>query len=299
MGKFSNSKNQNPALSRNRKLYTCPNSTCPNRSHYTPTCPNITGKNPSPKPAATPPVEPSPKTFTNSHTQNLDVARAAEKVTNTLGGTFDRAAAIAVEKETELSPTVTEAGVKEWRNTKSMRHRDNDQPAVIHPDGKKEWWQNGKLHRSGDQPAIVWADGTQEWWWDGKLHRANDLPAVVWANGTQIWLQHDQQHRDNDQPAVVWKNGIQVWYWYDKQHRVLGPAFISPGTNGYQEWWVNDEETKHPDLCEQACAPARTSEEKTQLALLCLHDDPVVAAIAAHNPDCSEEGKTAYYLKHT
>ena len=36
-----------------------------------------------------------------------------------------------------------------------------DQPAVIHPSGRRDWYQNGKRHRDNDQPTIICADGTQ------------------------------------------------------------------------------------------------------------------------------------------
>jgi hypothetical protein len=49
----------------------------------------------------------------------------------------------------------------------------NDQPALIHVDGVREWHQNGKLHRDNDQPAIICADGAQSWYQNDQLHRDN------------------------------------------------------------------------------------------------------------------------------
>ena len=55
----------------------------------------------------------------------------------------------------------------------------------------KHWWM-GKLHCDKDQPAVIYPDGTREWWQHGKLHRANDKPAVIFAGGEQRWYQHGE-----------------------------------------------------------------------------------------------------------
>ena len=144
--------------------------------------------------------------------------------------------------------------------------------------------------------AVFYPDGRQMWYQHDQLHRDNDLPAVVYPDGTRIWYQYGKIHRGGDLPAIVYADGIQEWYQHDKLHRTSGPACIDP--NGYQEWWVRGEETKFRKLCEQACTVAHTEEEKHFLSALCLHDDPVVAAVAAHNLSCPEEGKVIYCLKH-
>jgi len=58
------------------------------------------------------------------------------------------------------------------------RLRDGDQPAIVYKNGKKEWYQNGKLHRDGDKPAVIDADGTQRWYQNGELHRKLGLPVI-------------------------------------------------------------------------------------------------------------------------
>ena len=332
-----------------KKLYACANKTCPNQSHYTPSCPNLGRESSCPGPSSSAAlVEPFPETFSRKgYPQNGDssglagkVTGLAGKVTGSAGGMFDRAvaAAEAAVREPESFPTMCSDGTVEWKDTSGELHRENDRPAVIHSDGAKEWWWHGAQHREGDQPAVIYPGRRQEWWWHDQLHRDNDLPARIYADGRQEWWWHDQLHREGGQPAIMYADGSRIWYqhgklctvvhsngteewflnndyhrdgdlpaisypngtrsWrrYGEPHRVLGPALTYP--NGYQEWWFRGTETEHPDLCEQACAPARTEEEKTQLALLCLHDDPVVAAVAAHNPSCPEEGVAAYYLKH-
>jgi hypothetical protein len=67
-------------------------------------------------------------------------------------------------------------------------HRE-DGPAVIHPDGGKEWWLNGERHRSRG-PAIIYSDGSQEWYRNDQLHRLNG-PAIKCAdNGAQIYYRN-------------------------------------------------------------------------------------------------------------
>ena len=94
----------------------------------------------------------------------------------------------------------------------------NDQPAYIHPNGTRWWYQNGNRHRDNDQPAIIYSSGTQQWHQNGNLHRDNDQPAIIHANGTQEWYQNDKLHRDNDQPAYIDTNGTQAWYKNDVQY---------------------------------------------------------------------------------
>ena len=48
-------------------------------------------------------------------------------------------------------------------------HRDNDQPAVIYPDGTKYWYQNGMPHRDNDQPAVIYPAGTKFWYQHGRF----------------------------------------------------------------------------------------------------------------------------------
>lgn len=43
----------------------------------------------------------------------------------------------------------------------------DQKPALkVHPDGTKEWYQNGRQHRS-DGPAVEHPDGTKEWYING------------------------------------------------------------------------------------------------------------------------------------
>jgi hypothetical protein len=93
-----------------------------------------------------------------------------------------------------------------------VRHRDNDEPAIITTDGTRYWYQNGELHRDSDEPAIIDADGTREWYKNGKKHRDNDEPSVIWANGSLHWYKLGERHRDNDESAVIIVDGSRHWY---------------------------------------------------------------------------------------
>jgi len=43
-------------------------------------------------------------------------------------------------------------GWQQWTNKKGQPHRDGGLPAVIHGDGKKEYWKNGKQLKDKTAP---------------------------------------------------------------------------------------------------------------------------------------------------
>ena len=44
------------------------------------------------------------------------------------------------------------------------RHREYDQPAIIHADSSQEWWKFNRLYnRSKDQPNVIWGNGRKQW----------------------------------------------------------------------------------------------------------------------------------------
>jgi hypothetical protein len=87
-------------------------------------------------------------------------------------------------------------------------------PAVIYPDGSKEWRKNGKMHRDGDLPAYVNKDGTMGWYRDGVLHREDDQPAFVKADGGRMWYVDGRLHRNVDRPSIVYPDGRCEWHKY-------------------------------------------------------------------------------------
>ena len=79
----------------------------------------------------------------------------------------------------------------------------------VHPDGAKEWFQNGMFHRL-DGPAVEYSDGSKGWYQNGMRHRL-DGPAIEYPNGTKEWYQNDKRHR-LDGPAIEFYHGDKEWY---------------------------------------------------------------------------------------
>ena len=115
-------------------------------------------------------------------------------------------------------------------------HRNKDQPAIIEPDGSRQWCKHGLPHREGDQPAFIGSDGSRFWYKDGKSHREGDQPAAIHSNGIREWYKYGKRHREGDQPAQIWANGTLMWYKHGKVHRDGDkPARI--WEDGTREWW--------------------------------------------------------------
>ena len=64
-------------------------------------------------------------------------------------------------------------------------HRE-DGPAVVHANGYKAWFINGKRHRE-DGPAVEYPNGDKSWYINGKRHR-EDGPAIDDVNGYKEWF---------------------------------------------------------------------------------------------------------------
>jgi hypothetical protein len=107
-------------------------------------------------------------------------------------------------------------GLREWRKN-NLLHRDNDMPAVIDNNGM-EWWTRGVPHRIGG-PAVINTNNSKFWIQNGKFHRDDDLPAIC-SKDEQVWYQHGKKHRDGDKPARIWGN-IQEWYHYDVLYKTV------------------------------------------------------------------------------
>ena len=89
----------------------------------------------------------------------------------------------------QLQRRVHEDGTISWHNSANQLHRVNG-PALIHPNGFQEWFQNGQLHRVNG-PAMVGIEGTQLWIQNGLLHRT-DGPAVD-SPGEKSWYLNGKQ----------------------------------------------------------------------------------------------------------
>ena len=83
-----------------------------------------------------------------------------------------------------LECRVDSHGNVRYYNAQVQLHRVHG-PAVMHENGKREWWQAGILHRV-DGPAVERPDGFRSWWQNGWLHRV-DGPAVEYSDGSCGW----------------------------------------------------------------------------------------------------------------
>jgi hypothetical protein len=110
------------------------------------------------------------------------------------------------------------------------------EPGYINLNGSsciKTWYKNGLRHREGDQPAVVHSSGRREWWVDGVLHRAGDLPAITEeltppsVGSYTAWYSYGRLHRTGGQPAVIRTNSGGIYS---------------------REWWVHGVPTRERDL---------------------------------------------------
>lgn len=84
-------------------------------------------------------------------------------------------------------------GNREWRLPDGGLHRDGDLPAVIWPDGTREWWYMRRRHREAG-PAVVYPDGGFVWYWEGEKVTAEEWHARRYAK--EISHQDEQTDRD-------------------------------------------------------------------------------------------------------
>ena len=94
-------------------------------------------------------------------------------------------------------------------------HRENG-PAIKWPDGKKEWWVDGKRHRL-DGPAIEHSSGTKKWYVNGKRHRLSG-PAIEYDNGNASWYINGGKLNTKKVEAWIKDNNINL---KTKEHQVL------------------------------------------------------------------------------
>jgi len=130
------------------------------------------------------------------------------------------------------SVTIYEDGRNVWKRGNAI-HREDGAPAVIQPDGTREWYLYGNLSRA-DGPAIEHADGTKEWFKNGLRHR-EDGPAVISPGGPREWYLNGNCHRDGG-PAVEKPDGTKEWFRNGHHHREDGPAIEQ--ADGRKYWYL-------------------------------------------------------------
>jgi len=122
---------------------------------------------------------------------------------------FRRGGAREPDSDSDLMRVVEHDGTVTYRNIAGQLHR-TEGPAVEHPDGRREYRQNGVLlYEIGDDGSALYRD-------DGRLHRECG-PAVERPDGSKEWFRHGKRHR-KDGPAIEHADGS-VGYWVDGQCR--------------------------------------------------------------------------------
>ena len=93
----------------------------------------------------------------------------------------------------------------------------NKPECIIHPNGTKYWYLNGKRHREGG-PAVVQSNGTKIWYLNGKYHR-EDGPAIEYADGTKGWWLNDEGVHP-EALVDLWLER-EIFCWYDETTETL------------------------------------------------------------------------------
>ena len=140
-------------------------------------------------------------------------------------------------KKKKINKVVELNGKICFYNEKGQLHSRKDKPAVIWPEGTKEWYHNGQRHRENDKPCIEDDSGFKEWRIHGNLHR-EDGPAHIHPKGRKEWYLNGKPHR-KDGPAVIRANGDKEWWLEGKLHRDDGPA--KEFADGKKQWYKHGE----------------------------------------------------------
>lgn len=148
-------------------------------------------------------------------------------------------------------------GKMEWRH-KGKLHRAGNLPAIIFPNGDKEYFLHGSFHRT-DGPARIAIDGTEEYYFHGKKYTKKEfeyyqkrklIPRNISSFGEftvdftgclsilgnfTFWFENGFLHREEG-PAVM-TYFFEEWYQNGKLHREDGPASVDHRTKK-SEYWI-------------------------------------------------------------
>ena len=58
---------------------------------------------------------------------------------------------------------------------------------IVWENGCEEHYKDGVLHRDGGLPALVHSDGSKEYFTNGKRRTRADGPAIEWASGEVVY----------------------------------------------------------------------------------------------------------------
>jgi hypothetical protein len=109
----------------------------------------------------------------------------------------------------ELLPSVINfKGVKIWHNVEGKPHspvfKDKLLPAIIWPDGRKDWCDNGNydsmLHINERYPSVEFPSGEKHFYESEKFTSFDDgngpLPAVIFSDNSKLYAIEDQNVKD-------------------------------------------------------------------------------------------------------
>lgn len=129
-------------------------------------------------------------------------------------------------------------------NSQGDYHR-NDGPAIIHTDGKVEYYYHGKLHRENNEPAVIFPNGSNIYYsWGIKTRWNGPAETIINEDGSSIqkyYIENQLSRRSG--PAVIHSNGEYLYYESGKLHNENGPAshlLVKGTTDKFEdEYWIH------------------------------------------------------------
>lgn len=92
------------------------------------------------------------------------------------------------------------------------------QSMFVADDGVIYYTEKGFISNS-DGPAVIYPNGRKEWYYAGYMHRVNG-PAIIDPNFGRVWVQRGTIHRA-DGPAVIKNTGEYEWWVWGKQLKIV------------------------------------------------------------------------------
>ena len=149
----------------------------------------------------------------------------------------------------------------EYYDSKGLKHRGDDKPAVIWNGGDKEWWKHGQKHRDGDKPS-AYENGIRWWYKNDKKHREGGKPAIIYADGYKLYFLNGKQYvpkhvlRKKNKKRLdrvrknveVKKNRLLEDLNEDKKTELGNGRYMIEYDDGIKEWYKNGRLHRGGDL---------------------------------------------------
>lgn len=133
--------------------------------------------------------------------------------------------------------TIQKSGKKQWWTfnvEENLYHIKCDDGTLLWQ--RDDQWLELWLHRDNDLPAVIRPDGTKEWWSRGERHRDNNLPAILHVNGDGEYYQHGYKHRDNNPAVSVHIDDQLLEQWWQRGDLVREIRRL-PSNLVQEQWW--------------------------------------------------------------